>query len=278
MYKQIFTILLIIAVGNGCAQRKCDLRGSWLIKKGTLTPNYRRTGYSYSRDFISLSKDSIYLATGFFYSILPLEADDWALGRYPFVYYGDKERYKISRDSLHVYCTPYREWTSFKISCQNNDEIRLIAMNDTLILVKDHGQSVEPACSINFINAHIYEQGIGLYGINYKVSYSKEDRLVYEQLGNEEGGLGIKTFQLKAGTFKEICKRIMRVNLATLAKQYPSKMSELEIIELEIGLEDGRIIKTRLENNDYPEELMLALIPVLYGHQRYVYKNLPPVK
>jgi hypothetical protein len=269
--------IVILFRCNG--QSNCDLSGGrWLIKKGALTLKYQRTGYSYSHDHVTFYKDKIKLASGFFYNILSLDSSDWALGRYPFIYYGNLEDYKISADSLYLYSKPYKHWNSFKINCINNNEVKLIASSDTILLERNNRQEAGSKCSIKFIRVHVYEQGLGLYDINYDVTYSKDDKLIFQQLSNKEPNLRSKTFKLEAGTFSEICKGFSRFDFTKLKNVYPSKESEVEIKEMIIELQDGRLIKSHLENDDYPEELRLALIPVLYGHQKYVYGHLPAVE
>jgi hypothetical protein len=270
--------VLYISLVAGSCQTHCDLRGNWLIKKGNLTPDYQRTGYQYSQNRINFSLDQIELASGFFYDILPKDSNDWALGRYPFVYYGNLERYKIVGDTLQIYSRPYSMWESFKMQCVGDNELILRIDTDTVILTRDI--NVEPLkyCSIKSISAHVYEIGLGLYANNYNVSYSKDDNLVFQQWSDKEPSAGAKYIKLKPGTFDDICRGLSRVDLTKLKRRYPSKASELEVKDLEIEFTDGTRYEFHLENDDYPEDLMLALVPVLYGHQQYVYGDLPAVK
>ena len=75
----------------------------------------------YSFNKITFSYDSIEVASGFFYQTNDL-VDSYPVGRYPFVYYGNKERYKVSDDSLFIYSAPYGMWSSFKIDCTKEVE------------------------------------------------------------------------------------------------------------------------------------------------------------
>lgn len=278
--KRIYLVILLLCmwIASGSCQGRCDLKGSWLVKEGTLTPNYQRTGYQYSQNRVTFLKDRLELASGFFYSILSLDSDDWALGRYPFVYYGNVESYRIVSDTLQIYSRPHSKWESFKIECINNDEVRLQTTSDTVILARDKSEEPSRNCSIKTIKAHVYEKGLGLYANNYKVAYSRDDKLIFQQLSDKEPNVGTKNIKLKAGAFEEMCKRLSRIDLAKLKNTYSTGESELEVKDIEIELIDGKNYKFHLENNDYPEELMLALIPVLYGHQQYVYGQLPVVK
>ncbi len=270
-------LLLFICVSTGSCQMHCDLKGKWLIKTGILVPDYRRLGHQYSQNRVEFLNDRVELASGFFYNILPSDSVDWALGRYPFVFYENSESYRIRRDSLQIYSKPYNKWKSFKIECINSNEIRLRATNDTVILVRDRNKNVTSKSLIRTIEAHVYEQGPALYANNYKVKYSRGDKLIFEQLSDKDLYAGAKTIQLKAGTFENLCKGFSQIDFDNLKDKYLTDESHAEVKEIEIELVDGRKYQFYLENNNYPEELMLALIPVLYGHQQYVYGQLPAV-
>jgi hypothetical protein len=278
--KRIYLVflLLCVSIASGSCQARCDLKGNWLIKEGTLTPNYQRTGYRYSENRVTFLKNRLKLASGFFYSILSQDSDNWALGRYPFVYYGNVESYRIMNDTLQIYSRPYNKWESFKIVCIKSDEIRLRTTSDTVILARDKSDASSRNCSIKNIKIHVHEEGLGLYANNYKVAYSKDDKLTFQQLSDKEPNLGIKNIKLKAGAFEEMCERLGRIDLAKLKNTYSTGESELEVKDIEIEMTDGKKYEFHLENNDYPEELMLALVPVLYGHQQYIYGKLPVVK
>lgn len=279
MRKQAFFIFLfcVLATSGNC-QGQCDIRGTWLIKKGRITPNYQRTAYEYSENRVTFGKDRIELASGFFYSILALDSNDWALGRYPFVYYGRTEDYRIVNDSLQIFRRPYGEWDSFKLKCVNTNQILLVKGPDTTVLVRSRELMSTKNCSIKSIRAHIYEQGLGLYGNDYKVTYSIDDKLAFQQLSEKAPKTEIRVFQMKTGTFQEICGGLSLVDFGKLKRRYQTGDSEVEVKEVAIEFLDGRTLDFHLENDDYPEDLMLALIPVLYGHQQYVYRDLPAIK
>ncbi|WP_143164710.1 hypothetical protein [Chryseolinea serpens] len=152
------------------------------------------------------------------------------------------------------------------------------AARDTVILVQDRSREANLNCSIKTIKAHVYEQGLGLFANNYKVTYSRGDNLIFQQLSDKDPSTGTKIIQLKAGTFDDICKGLSQIDLTKLKDAYVTNESEAEVKDIEIELIDGKNYRFHLENDDYPEELMLALIPVLYGHQYYVYGKLPVVK
>jgi hypothetical protein len=107
--KKISLIILasyLILVQATC-QPHCDLKGTWLIKKGKLISHYQPAAHQYFNSRVTFLNDRLEITSGIFYSILSLDSGDWALGRYPFVYYGDEESYKIKGDSLQIYSKPY---------------------------------------------------------------------------------------------------------------------------------------------------------------------------
>lgn len=271
-------LLLYISMVTCSCQMPCDLKGKWLIKEGTLSRDFRRSGHLYSGNRVEFFRDRLELASGFSYNILPWDSADWGLGRYPFVYYGNTESYRIIEDTLQIYSAPYGRWESFKIECTRSDEITLRAARDTVILVQDRSSEANLNCSIETIKAHVYEQGLGLFANNYKVTYSRGDNLIFQQLSDKDPHAGTKIIQLKAGTFDDICKGLSQIDLTKLKDTYMTNESEAEVKDIEIELFDGKNYRFHLENDDYPEELMLALIPVLYGHQQYVYGQMPVVK
>jgi hypothetical protein len=149
---------------------------------------------------------------------------------------------------------------------------------DTLLITRYKDSKPIQPCRIKNIKAHVYENGLGLYGNNYKVTYSEDDKLVFQQLSSKDPNRRTETFKMKTGTFKKMCARLTEIQFANLKNTYLTTASEVEVKEIEIELTQGTRYKFHLENDDYPEELMLALIPVLYGHQQYLYGNLPAIK
>jgi hypothetical protein len=109
------------------------VEGWWQVD-GRLTENYEfAAAYSVNRLFFD--GDSVYQASSFFYNTVGFN-DEYPNGRYPFVYYGDKEKYKLDNGSLSIYSRPYKSWTSYKINCLNDGKVVLLGTTDTLILRK----------------------------------------------------------------------------------------------------------------------------------------------
>jgi hypothetical protein len=263
---------LNFAAQLGTCQNPCSIEGEWLV-----TGTKNRLANSYTHDRASFKNDTMVLASGFYYPIVDqnnAEPDDLATGKYPFVYYGNREPLKMEGDSLYVYSTPYKVWDSYKIICTSKG-IKLVQKNDELILTKSSERKVKRNYEITYVKAHIYESH-PYYGIDFRVTYSKGDLLTFQQLSEKDSDHTVKTFQLKRGSFAEMCEGLYKVDVLQLKNRYPAQISDPEIIELEIGLSGGRVVNSIIEIPDYPKELEIALIPVLYGHQRFVYGQLKP--
>lgn len=255
---------------------QCKLKGDWRVKNKLMFENYEQAS-PYTHNRIIFFDDKVELSSGFFYLTDDL-IDNFPKGRFPFVYYGNKESYKISGDSLHIYNRPYKSWRSFLIECEREDEIRLVGINDTLILIKEHIEVKNRSCTIKQIKVHVDGGGNDLFQINYRVVFSNDDRLIVEEWDLVSEKFNLKEFELTRGAFKNICDGFNYVDLLSLKEFYHSEASESIGTKIEITLTNGVIIKSELRNQDYPEELRLALIPVLYTHQQLLYSHLPPVK
>jgi hypothetical protein len=254
----------------------CNLKGEWIIKTGRLFENYEiARSYSYNR--VSFSSDSVELASGFFYNILPLDATESRIGKFPFVYYGNKEHYKIQGDSLSVYSSPYREWKKFRISCAGRSSVTLTGLNGSLLLVKDKTPSVNYECIIRYIAVEVNEGPMSTYIVHYKSTYTLSDSLIFQQKDSISKSFNETRLRLKSGTFQTMCVGVGKhLDLLGVVKLFPTKEYDFGRVYIEIGLKDGRIIKAEIQNQECPEDLWFALIPALYGHQRILYSE-PPV-
>lgn len=270
-----FTSILLFAVSTAGCQSPCELKGTWNIKEGQMTRNHERSTRKFSKNRIEFSKDSVTLSSGFFYDILDVEAENLALGRFPFVFYGKKEKYKIVGDSVYIYSTPYELWDSYKMTCVKTGEIILVGRGDSITLVKNSSVDAKKTCTFTYIKAHVYELGLGLYNIDYTLEFQSSDKLFYKETKGKS--TNDKTIELIKGTFKEICHGFDHIDVQNLKYHYPTPMSEMTVVELEIGLKNGTVFRTKLENDDYPEDLYFALVPVMFGHQRFIYSDLPPI-
>ena len=72
-----------------------------------------------------------------------------------------------------------------------------------------------------------------------------------------------------------LCQGFDYVDVDQIQSTYESEYPD-PYIELELGLEDGRVIKSLITDPKYPDELQLALTPVIHGHMRIVYPHLKP--
>lgn len=277
MFIKLVLASMLVLAGFSCEQSTCQVEGTWSIS-GNMFENYEQAK-AYDSNRIEFWKDSVKLASGFFFQSDNLR-ERFPVGRYPFVYYGKTESYKIIDDSIQIRNSPYGLWRRYLISCIGKDELLLIGITDTLRLHKIVESRVGTVCTIKKISAHVYGGGIDgdAFGINYEVFYSNDNSMYYREL--DKSGNSIKNFNMKLDpkVFKEFCTDLVTVNLASLDSVYLSDVSESMVTKIKIEFEDGQIINFRLHNDDYPDELRLALINVLYYHQHLVYPELVPTR
>lgn len=169
-------ILFLLVPLNGHAQPPCDIVGNWHIELGIPTGNYWENPYSENR--IYFTHDSVELASGFFYNTLKWD-EDYPEGRYPFVYYGQKEAYKISGDSLCLYSNPYNSWKAYRIFCSEPNAIELIGKRDTVMLSRLEAQ-IDYTCKIRYITAEVDDGPLSLFNNHYRVTFTENDVLIYE--------------------------------------------------------------------------------------------------
>lgn len=272
-----FALILFVLTSTismcSCQPKNCEIYGNWNIKSGRIFENYE-SAHPYSSNRITFFKDSVELASGFFYNTQGLD-DEYPIGRYPFVYYGNKEKFRVSGDSLLIYSSPYKSWNSFRIVCLKSGELKLIGKMDTLLLSKSGITDKAENCSLKYVKAHVDGGDLSVNRINYRVTYSDDDKLTYEEWDFQNKEFKTEELKLKANTFREICLRLNSVDLLNLNKLYTTDISDFTTLNVEIGLTDGKTIKFEIRGEDSPDELRIALIPVLYGHQRLLYGELP---
>jgi hypothetical protein len=266
---RVFKILGLVIVISSCQTQKCDIVGDWIISYGRIARNYEMT-FDYSRNRVSFTNDTIILASGFFYNVIGID-DEFQSGRYPYIYYGNKEKYKLKNDFIYIYSKPYDRWDSFKIFCDNPKEMTLIGKYDSVFIEKDIKKVGINECSISYIKANIKDDDLSLFNNHYEVTFYSDDKLKYQEFDslNQESFIGY--FNLRKGTFKDICQGFSFVDFSDIKEVYASVISEINAVFLEIGMSDGRLIKSEIHNMECSDELRLALVPILYSHQYYVF-------
>jgi hypothetical protein len=272
----IFFVLMIFTSFQGCVgQEICSVKGVWLIKKGRLFENYEGAS-PYSANRLTFYEDSVELASGFFYNTLGWN-DEYPNGRYPFVYYGNKEKYKAEGKLLYIFSKPYNSWSSYRFDCLTSQTIQLIGQTDTLLLTRLDDIPENTNCNIEAIRAHVYKGTLDIFNVGYRVTFSHNDEMIYEEQDSATENFTRRTFRLRKGTFENICKSFQYVDLNTIKPIYPATESDYQKVEVEIQLASGKTVKTEIQDvsaNNAPDELRLALIPVLYLHQAFVYPTL----
>lgn len=273
-YSRCFFVLCSLISPDLALAQECSLIGTWIIQSGKLS-NDNDLPYNYASNPITFGKDSVELGSGFFYSTIAV-GEDYEPGSYPFYYYAKKESYRIDRDSLYIQSSPYGNWRSFRIECSTNDIIKLNGTTGKISIRKEQTLA-RNIPQIEYIKAHIYGNGgiTDLWKLNYKVTFLESDRLIYEVWDTVSVSFKKSSFALKKGQFREICEGFSIVDFKKIKKKYSSESSEFHSVKLTIGMKSGAIIRTELQNDDYPEALRMALTPVLYLHQRYVYRTPP---
>lgn len=280
MRRNTFLILLVfLFCNNACnGQSACTLRGDWVIQRGRLFKNYE-TARSYAYNKIFFSKDSVELSSGFFYNTIDINTYDSRIGRFPFIYYGNKERFKIESDSLYVFSNPYNDWSTFGIRCIDKDRIQLIGKNDSLFLVRDKTRRFVHPCSIQFVKAEVDEGSMSSFNVHYRSTYFPGDSLIFEQMDSLTGNFVKRVIKLRQGTFNQICSGLSgQVDLLMAVRKFPTQEYDFGTIYLQIGLQNGKVINSEIQNSECPEPLWFALIPFLYGHQKLLYSEFPPIK
>ncbi len=271
-------ILFILFAFQSCAgQDRCSLNGTWVIRKGRLTEKYEGVA-SYQGNIVSFYKDTVELASGFFYNTLGLN-DEYPNGRYPFVYYGNKEVYKREANTLSIFSKPYNEWSVFTIECLAENRVRLIKQikADTILLERSNDFSRSTVCNIRSIKVHVHKGTLDQFNVGYKVAFFPNDLMTYEQQDSVTENFAKTTLRLPGGTFKNICNGFRFVDLHKLKRVYPAMTSDYQEADIEIQTLDGDRIECKIQDiaaDDAPDELRLALVPVLYLHQQYVYPRL----
>lgn len=274
-------IFIFIALQSCIGQHDCSVTGTWKIKKGRLNEKYEGTA-PYEFNYVTFQNDSIELASGFFYNTLGAN-DDYPNGRYPFVYYGNKEIYSKKGNILNIFSRPYNQWTSFEMECIGKNQIRLFnkANRDTVEMEKSDKLLGNNQCKIKWIKVRVHKGTLDLFNVGYKVAFFENDLMVYEEQDSATEFFTRKNFQLPKGSFENICKGFRYVTFDSLKSVYPATTSDYKMAEVEIEMTDGKNIKSVIQDiaaGEAPTELRLALVPVLYLHQQLVYPKLPAKK
>lgn len=279
-FHHIILLFLVSVLSAECGVRNgnCDIAGEWTIEIGGLNEKFGAPS-SYRSDRVIFRRDTIYLASGFFYNIIGPN-DDYPYGRYPFVFYGNKEIYRVAGDSLFIFSQPYSEWTSFHISCAGTDKLILTSSHNSekIVLKRSKNTSDSKTCKIVSITANVQTGTLDEFNVNYSVRFSNDDLMLYESNDSAAGNHLKQSFQLEAGTFSDICSGFGRVDFAKLKSIYPATVSDFKPVKIEFIMADGVKVEVMIQDmasDEAPEELRLALVPILFYYQRFIHPGLP---
>jgi hypothetical protein len=112
--------------------------------------------------------------------------------------------------------------------------------------------------------------------VRHQIEVNAKDSLYYINLNDTP--IRVDRFKLKTGSFKSIVEGFSGIDLLGLKDKYLSKESDFGTTTMEIRLSNGKIIKSELQSDEYPEDLRLALIPVRFGYQRFIYGGVKPIE
>jgi hypothetical protein len=253
------------------SQKRCMVDGDWEVISGKLSSN--SVPYDTNEgDRVSFQGDSVTVGSGFFFKSFDVESNSYPGGCYPYVYYGNRELFKFSGDSLHIRSTPYAAWNSFKISCKTFDEIVLTGANCETVLHRTK-KITEKKCELKRIKVVVLNGE--LYLFNYEISIDNTDSIHFDELarsttkkrGRYYGGVGY---------FDRMCRSLTDVNLIEFDGLYRERIPGVLI---EIELKNGQIFRKEVVPNEGSNKLRSVLTPIIYSFQRFDgSRNLKPIK
>lgn len=199
---------------------------------------------------ISFSKDYLIIQSGIYY----LTKEEWPEGHYPWIYCGTHTLYKIVDDKLSIYNPGYKTWKEFSVKMVGNDS--MILSSDTSSFFLFRKKVIQFDNGIESI--HLKVVHVDPFLIDYDV-YVENDRIKVSSGRGERKAISQQYVDY-------IFENFNRVNVSQLQDVYSSEESENRILELEIKYANGREKHSRIIGNDYPNELKLALLPVIYAN------------
>lgn len=270
----IYLIALLATTLNSFSQ--CKLQGTYVVREGRLLPNYEKAPL-YTSNRLIFEKDSVFMASGFFFNVDDVNADP-VVGRSSYVYYGNKEAYRIVGDSLWIRSNPYKRWNKFKIICENGEVAGLVSMGYSAKLTRltdsDSNLNLKD-CKIKAVRL---TKGGGDYGNrSYVATLERSDTLVYEGGDPKSPYKGTHRIRVRPGTFEYVCSGLTKFGLKNLRSFYPTDEYHFTTLILEITLTDGTPIKSVIRSQRCPDEILFSIIPILHGYEYHFYGRLKPV-
>lgn len=184
----------------------------------------------------------------------------WPEGHYPWSYCGNYTRYELNKDSLKIFNPAYNRWQIFHVKMNNtNDSLRLIRKNYTLILYRK--------------NIHRYDNEIkSIYLQIHDVNLFGSEIVIKDSLFSVEGTNIKEKFYSKAYA-DYIFQGFRSLDIDKLKKMYVSTSSENRVIELDFEYKKRKTKHIKIIGRDYPDELKMALLPLIYAGDFIKYKE-----
>jgi hypothetical protein len=87
-------------------------------------------------------------------------------------------------------------------------------------------------------------------------TYTANDYLLFEQLDSLVNIIVTNRLKLRTGTFSNICNDVGKhLQLLSQVQKFPTKEYDFARVFLEFALQDGRVIRAEIQNQECPEEL-----------------------
>ncbi len=212
--------------------------------------------------------DSVEIDGGIYYVI----SDEKLKNQYPYVYCGNKTTYALNGSELSLYHPGYKIWKKFNIRKINNDSLVLEDHHDTFDFIGV--QEVSPSNLVLFKKIEINYFDIEGYGVWYNIAILPTDELQYTERPKDEGSTTIN-INLPKGYFDDVTSKLNNANIMDLDSLYVEMESGSRKIELILSTYEGKKKRVKLYGNVFPNNLNLALVPIMYAHHKYLYNDLP---
>jgi len=249
-------VLLIFITQDALSQDgelKRRLQGVWSYhgkkKLFSLNPYYDDLVEVVERDEWIFHADRLEVRSGLY----SLTGEEWPKGHYPWIYHGSHTPYELTGNKLKVYSPGSRDWKIFSVQLVNADTILLTADSDAYALVRKTSRSAPNA--VKSIHLKVFDPDPFL--VRYEV-HVKNDRI---EIISDSSKQAITAKQY----VDHILKGFNQVRLREIRTRYLSEFSENRILELDIEFQDGRKMHSEIIGNNYPPDLKLALIPIIYA-------------
>lgn len=198
---------------------------------------------------ISFSKDCVIIQSGIYY----LTKEEWPQGHYPWIYCGAHTSYKIKGDKLSIYNPGYKTWKEFSVKIIGKDSMILSSDTSSFSLYKKKIVRFDNG----IVSIHLKVVHVDPFLINYDV-YVEKDRIKVSTGKNERKVISQRYVDYIFDNFR-------RVNVSQLQDLYSTEESGNRILELDIEYDNGKRKHSRIIGEEHPDELKLALLPIIYA-------------